>query len=109
MVAGVDNLPRPTFSAGIEMFEGRPALVAEVRLMAENGLPPMQALMAATRNAAAVCRADDRLGSIEVGKLADLIVVDGNPLDDLNTLADVRLVMKGGAIVRATGRLAHLL
>jgi imidazolonepropionase-like amidohydrolase len=108
IVAGVDNLPRPSFTSGIEMFEGRPALVAEVRLMAENGLPPMQALMATTSNAARVCRADDRLGTIQEGKLADLIVVDGNPLDNLNALADVRLVMKGGAIVRATGRLAHL-
>jgi imidazolonepropionase-like amidohydrolase len=89
------------------MFEDLPALVGEIRLMAENGLAPMQALMAATRNAAAVCRADDRLGSIEVGKLADLIVVDGDPLEDLNRLGHVGLVMKGGSVVRATGRLAH--
>jgi imidazolonepropionase-like amidohydrolase len=101
IVAGVDNLPRPTFSAGIEMFEGRPALVGEVRLMAENGLPRMKALMAATSNAARLCRADTRLGTIEIGKLADLIVVDGDPLVDLNVLSDVSLVMKGGAIVRA--------
>ena len=107
-VAGVDNLPRPALGAGIETFEGRPALVAEVRLMAENGLPPMQALQAATRNAARVCRADARLGTIEVDKLADLIVVAGNPLDDLNALADVRLVMKSGSIVRAFGELAYL-
>jgi imidazolonepropionase-like amidohydrolase len=107
-VSGVDNLPRPTFSAGLEMYEDRPALVAEVRLMAENGLAPMQALMAATRNAAAACRADDRLGSIEIGKLADLIVVEGNPIDDLNTLAGVRLVMKGGSIVRGVGQFAAL-
>jgi imidazolonepropionase-like amidohydrolase len=100
MVAGVDNLPRPVFSAGIELFEERPALVAEVRLMADNGLAPMQALMAATGNAARLCRADTRLGTIEVGKLADLIVVAGDPLHDLNALAEVRLVMKGGAIVR---------
>ncbi len=105
-VAGVDNLPRPAFDTGIEMFEGRPALVAEVRLMAENGLSAIQALQSATRNAARVCRADARLGTIEVGKLADLIVVDGNPLEDLNALADVRLVVKGGSIVRGLGALA---
>lgn len=108
IVAGVDNLPRPTPGSGIELFEGRPALVAEIRLMADNGLPPLQALMAATRNAAAVCRAGARLGTVETSKLADLIVVDGDPLADLNALADVRLVMKGGAIVRSSGRLGHL-
>jgi imidazolonepropionase-like amidohydrolase len=101
IVAGVDNLPRPRFDPGIEMFDGRPGLVAEVQLMVQNGLPAMHALQAATRNAAAVCRAADRLGTLEVGKLADLIVVGRDPLQDPAALAEVRLVMKGGAIIRA--------
>jgi imidazolonepropionase-like amidohydrolase len=105
MVTGVDNLPRPTFSAGIETHQGRPALVSEVCLMVENGLSPMHALQAATRNAAQVCRMDADLGTLERGKLADLIVVPGDPLKDPGVLADVKLVMKGGAIVRATAGL----
>lgn len=107
-VAGVDNLPRPRFDAGIEKFQDRPGLVAEVQLMAENGLPPMQALQAATRNAAAICRAADRLGTIEVGKLADLIVVERDPLEDLGALAEVRLVMKGGAMIRGGSHFAAI-
>jgi imidazolonepropionase-like amidohydrolase len=100
MVTGVDNLPRLPYSDGIETFEGRPGLVAEIRLMAENGLTPMQALQAATKNAATVCGVGDRLGTVEPGKLADLVAVGGDPLADLNALAEVRFVMKGGEIVR---------
>lgn len=99
VVTGVDNLPRLPWSAGIETFEGRPAIVAEIRLMAENGLTPMQALMAATKNPAALCGLDNRLGTIEEGKLADLIAVAGDPLADLNALYDIQMVMKGGKIV----------
>jgi imidazolonepropionase-like amidohydrolase len=76
--------------------------VAEIGFMAANGLTPMQALQAATRNAAQVCRVEDRLGTLELGKLADIIAVAGDPLDDLSVLSDVRLVMKDGAIVRTS-------
>lgn len=107
-VAGVDNLPKTRMDPGFETFQGRPGLVCEVMLMAENGLPPMQALQAATCNAAAICRAADRLGTVEVGKLADLIVVERDPLADLSALADVRLVMKGGTIVHGVDRFAAL-
>jgi len=79
-----------------------------VRLMADNGLAPLAALQAATRNAANLCGAGDRLGTLELGKLADILVVDGDPLADLNALARVQLVMKGGSIVRATGRFATM-
>jgi len=101
VVTGVDNLPRLPLSVGIESFEGRPAIVAEIRLMAENGLSPMQALQAATRNPARLLQQEDRLGTLEVGKLADIIAVGGDPLDNPNMLADVRLVMKGGEIAQS--------
>jgi imidazolonepropionase-like amidohydrolase len=100
MVAGVDNLPRLPLSVGIETFEGRPALVAELRFMIDNGLTPLEALQAATRNPARVCRVGDRLGTVEAGKLADLLAVNGDPLADITALHDVRLVMKDGRIVR---------
>jgi imidazolonepropionase-like amidohydrolase len=104
VVAGVDNLPRQPLSVGIETFEGRPALVAELRLMIANGLSPMQALQAATLNTARICRAERRLGTVEPGKLADLVVAAGDPLTDITTLADIRLVMLGGTIVRSDYR-----
>jgi imidazolonepropionase-like amidohydrolase len=99
VIAGVDNLPRPAFSAGIETYADKPALVAEIGFLAANGLSPMQALQAATRNAARVNRVGSKLGTLETGKLADIVAVGGNPLQDLSVLADVRLVMKGGTLV----------
>ena len=56
------------------------------------------ALRVATINGAAYVLKKDRLGSIEVGKLADLVVLDGNPLDDLHNSNTVRYVMKNGRL-----------
>jgi imidazolonepropionase-like amidohydrolase len=102
MVAGVDNLPRVPLFFGIERYEGKPALVAELRFMIQGGLSPMEALKAATINPAQLSRVDDRLGTVEKGKLADLIVVEGDPLTNLDALHDLRLIMKGGKIVRSS-------
>ena len=54
---------------------------------------------AATRHGAAICGAGDDLGTVEAGKLADLIVVDANPLDNINNLRRLQLVFKDGRIV----------
>jgi imidazolonepropionase-like amidohydrolase len=71
----------------------------EMAIMAENGMTPMQAIVASTL-AGAQCMGMDRLvGSLEVGKEADLLVIDGDPLKDLRTLADPKnlfLVMQAG-------------
>ena len=64
----------------------------------------MQVLLAATKTAAEVLGLEDSLGTIEVGKLADLIVVDGDPLADVKVLQNrelVKLVMKGGQVYRS--------
>lgn len=63
------------------------------------GLTPMAAIRSATTDAAQALGMSDRLGSISTGKLADLIAVDGNPLEDLAALKRVVFVMKGGTIV----------
>ena len=71
----------------------------ELELMVRHGATPMQALVAATRTSAYVCRIGDRAGTLEVGKVADLLVVDGDPLEDIAVLQEssrLLLVMKEG-------------
>jgi imidazolonepropionase-like amidohydrolase len=75
----------------------------EFAILHEAGLTPMEAIQAGTRVNAELLRWDDRLGTIEVGKLADVIAVAGNPLDDLAALEDVPFVMIGGTIVKRPG------
>src|SRR5438309_4735967 len=64
------------------------------------GLTPMQAIQAATVNAADLLGWADRVGAIEPGKFADLIAVTGDPLQDVTVLEHVGFVMKGGAVVK---------
>ena len=67
----------------------------------EAGFTPMEAIRAGTINAAHVLGRAGRLGTLDAGKQADIVVVDGNPLEDIGVLthADhVRLVMQGGAV-----------
>ena len=56
-------------------------------------------LQAATRNAAELCGVDNQLGTVEAGKLADLIVVAANPLDDIKNLRGLQMVVKDGRVV----------
>jgi imidazolonepropionase-like amidohydrolase len=73
----------------------------EFWLMVRYGMDPMQAIVAGTSNAATLLRRDRWVGAIEPGKLADLIVIDGDPLDDIAALQEqVRFVMKGGVIYK---------
>ncbi|MFQ5406906.1 MAG: amidohydrolase family protein [Anaerolineales bacterium] len=74
----------------------------ELELMVAHGMTPMQAIVAATRTSAEACRVADSIGTLEAGKQADLLVVDGNPLDDIALLRDparIGLVMKGGETI----------
>jgi imidazolonepropionase-like amidohydrolase len=64
------------------------------------GLPPIEAIQAATTVAAELMGWSDRIGSIEKGKFADLIAVDGDPLQDISALQHVKFVMKGGVQVK---------
>jgi imidazolonepropionase-like amidohydrolase len=60
------------------------------------GLSPMESLQVVTRNAARLCGLADAVGTIDVGKAADLLVLDGNPLDDVGNLTRVAAVLMGG-------------
>jgi imidazolonepropionase-like amidohydrolase len=64
------------------------------------GMPPAEALRAATSDAAELLKIGHLTGSLEAGKYADLIALEGDPLADLADLEKISLVMKGGVIVR---------
>jgi imidazolonepropionase-like amidohydrolase len=72
----------------------------ELRRMREAGMTPMQIIVASTMNGAHVCGLAQELGTLEAGKLADVLVVNGDPLADLEALADVRLVIHDGEVIR---------
>jgi imidazolonepropionase-like amidohydrolase len=71
----------------------------EFTALVANGVPPAQALRMGTVNAADLLGVDDR-GELAVGKLADIIAVHGNPLQDISVLENVRFVMKGGRVYK---------
>jgi imidazolonepropionase-like amidohydrolase len=68
--------------------------------MVAYGMAPVDALRSATSVGARVLHMEDRIGSLSAGHLADIVAVEGNPLRDISALRRVRLVMKGGTIVR---------
>ena len=72
----------------------------EIIAMTKLGLPPLEAIRAATTNAAELMGLSDKVGSIQSGKYADVIAVSGNPVADIGELEHVRFVMKGGVIVK---------
>ena len=95
-------------AAGVKVAMGTDAAVVphgtnlrELGLMVQSGMTPMQAIVSSTSVAAACLRWDDRVGSLAPGKLADVLIVDGDPLADIRILERperIALVMKGGKI-----------
>jgi imidazolonepropionase-like amidohydrolase len=73
--------------------------ITEIRLMKEAGMTPMQIIVAGTMNAASVCNLENELGTIEPGKIADIIIVKDNPLEDLESLLNVQMVIHNGEII----------
>jgi len=77
--------------------------IIEMELMQQAGMSPMQIIVAATRNAALVSNRLGDLGTVEVGKIADIVVVRGDPLRDIHEMTEVRLVMRSGVVIRNDG------
>ncbi len=105
----VGSVQRENFSkavkAGINMVMGTDAGIfphhespRQLSRMVQFGMTPAQALQAATINGATLLKQQEELGSIEVGKFADIIAVPGNPLDDISAVENVQFVMKAGRI-----------
>jgi imidazolonepropionase-like amidohydrolase len=81
-------------------FNGHGELARELALMVQHGLSPMQTLVAATRGAAENLGLAHEIGTVEVGKLADLVLVDGDPVADVSATGSVVLVVKDGVVHR---------
>ena len=75
--------------------------VSEFRIMETRGMTPVEMIQSATANAAKVLEMEDKIGTLEVGKQADIIVLEGNPLEDnfLTTIGHVVYVVKNGELV----------
>ena len=69
------------------------------KAMVEKGMTPMEAIVSATRNIAAAYHKLDEFGTLEAGRLADLVVLDANPLQDINNIRKISMVMKDGQVV----------
>lgn len=92
---GTDQLPS-------EPNDGTTSTAREAQYYVEAGMTPLQALRAATIEPARMLEMDDEIGSLEVGKYADIVAVDKDPSADIAALRGIRLVMKGGSIYRNT-------
>ena len=78
----------------------------EFGYMVEAGMPPIEAILSATRSAADLLGASDAVGSIQKGRFADVIAVDGDPLKDISVMQRVAFVMKGGVVHKGAATLS---
>jgi imidazolonepropionase-like amidohydrolase len=106
MPAARENVAH-AFVSGVKVAFGTDAAVYphglnahEFAVMVKLGLTPLQAIQAATVNAADLLGWSDKTGILAAGKWADIVAVDGDPLQDVTTLEHVKFVMKGGEVVK---------
>ncbi|MEX0977272.1 MAG: amidohydrolase family protein [Pirellulales bacterium] len=92
LLVGTDS-PEPQVTPGFSLHQ-------ELELLVGSGLPPAGALQAATLHNAVALKQAEHLGSIEPGKLADLVVLSANPLDDIRNTRRIDAVIRGGKVLR---------
>ena len=78
-------------------------LHGELKLLVDSGLTPMEALVAATGQAAELLGQQNILGTVEKGKLADMVILDSDPLEDIRNVQHISAVLKSGRVVAGTG------
>lgn len=76
--------------------------IREIKRLVDAGMSPMEAIISATKIGAEALGVENKIGTLEEGKLADILLVEGNPLDDITVLLDknnVKMIIKEGSIV----------
>jgi imidazolonepropionase-like amidohydrolase len=99
------------YKAGVKMALGTDQLgyrphgenAKEFEYLVEAGIKPIDAIMMGTHNAAELLGRLNEVGSIQTGRFADVVAVDGDPLADIKILQNVQFVMKGGKVYKANG------
>lgn len=81
-------------------------LSKELEIMVEYGMSPENALATATRNAAKIIRMEDKIGTVEEGKIADLLVIEGDPLKNISSVEKVKMVFQSGEMTVKDGWLS---
>jgi imidazolonepropionase-like amidohydrolase len=112
VLASRENQKKNAFAlhrAGVPIFVGTDSSILgniagssiheEMRLLVEAGLPPAEVLLGATARPAAFLFREPEIGTVEVGKVADLVLVDGNPLDDITATKRIAAVIRAGRFV----------
>jgi imidazolonepropionase-like amidohydrolase len=107
----IQNAFGKAYRAGVKIAFGTDAGVyphgqnaRELEYMVEAGMPAVEAILAATRNAADLLGQSANLGSLQAGRFADLVAVKGDPTTDIKLLANVSFVMKSGVIYKRDGK-----
>ena len=100
IIAGTDGPGLGTLVPGYGLHH-------ELQLLVQSGLSPLQALRAATLTAAEALGKDNELGSVEPGKLADMLILNADPLADIDNASRIELIIKGGRQYRTSELLSH--
>jgi imidazolonepropionase-like amidohydrolase len=108
--AQIEHTFRAALKAGVPIAMGTDTGVSahgknakEFELMVQYGMPAMQAIQAGTISGAKLLRQEKDLGTVEKGKIADLVAVAGDPIQDIKLLQDVKFVMKDGVVYKLNG------